>query len=107
MNALADALKPLAASGPKLLAALSKIQEPSDRECLAEAVAAALVEQASRSGQSILMCSFFVSFFFSLRPSSRDPALASQHRGDRKLSIGAKRKGGKRSEREKEKREKR
>lgn len=49
MNALADALKPLAASGPKLLAALSSIQDVSDREALAEAVGAALAEQASAS----------------------------------------------------------
>lgn len=49
MNALADALKPLAASGPKLLAALSSIQDVSDREALAEAVGAALAEQASRA----------------------------------------------------------
>ena len=51
MNALADALKPLAASGPKLLAALSRIQDVSDREALAEAVGAALAEQASRVGK--------------------------------------------------------
>lgn len=50
MNALADALKPLAASGPRLLAALSSIQDVSDREALAEAVGAALAEQASRAG---------------------------------------------------------
>ena len=51
MNALADALKPLVASGPKLLAGLSRIQDVSDREALAEAVGAALAEQASRVGK--------------------------------------------------------
>ena len=51
MNALADALKPLAASGPRLLAALASIQDVSDREALAEAVGAALAEQASRVGK--------------------------------------------------------
>ena len=53
MNALADALKPLAASGPKLLAALSRIEDVSDREALAEAVGAALAEQASRVGKKM------------------------------------------------------
>ena len=47
MNALADALKPLAASGPRLLAALAQIQDVSDREAIAEAVGAALAEQVS------------------------------------------------------------
>ena len=51
MNALADAVKPLVASGPRLLAALSKIQDVSDREALAEAVGTALAEQASRVGK--------------------------------------------------------
>lgn len=51
MNALADALKPLTASGPKLLAALSRIQEISDREAFAEAIAGVLAEQASRVGK--------------------------------------------------------
>jgi hypothetical protein len=62
MNALADALKPLQASGPKLLAALSCVQDQADRETLAEAVAAALAEQAARGR----LMDFLMAFFFFL-----------------------------------------
>lgn len=67
MNALEEALKPLSSSGPPLLAALAKIvPEAAERDALAAAIFAALVEQASRAGAidaRVFFC-FCLSFFF-------------------------------------------